>query len=235
YAGQYIDGPAILYDRTSTTVVEPGWGATVNPRLDLILERVVALPARTAVGTNVDPVQLEIFNILFMSIAGQMGVALQSTAYSVNIKERLDFSCALFDPTGALIANAPHMPVHLGSMGESVRSIIRARGEISRGEAGRGIRDGDVYALNNPYDGGTHLPDVTVVMPVFDADAREILFYVAARGHHADIGGMTPGSMPPESRTLRDEGILIDNFLLVEAGTFREDAFRTLLATGPHP
>jgi 5-oxoprolinase (ATP-hydrolysing) len=167
-----------------------------------------------------------------MSIAEQMGVALQSTAYSVNIKERLDFSCALFDPSGALIANAPHMPVHLGSMGESVRSIIRARGNAPDG---RGICDGDVYALNNPYNGGTHLPDVTVVMPVFDADRTSILFYVAARGHHADIGGMTPGSMPPDSRTLDDEGVLIDNFLLVEAGTFRESAFRTLLSGGTHP
>ena len=232
--GESIAGPAILFDRTSTTLVEPGWRATVNAGGDLILERSDPLPTRVAVGTDVDPVRLEIFNNLFMSIAGQMGVALQSTAYSVNIKERLDFSCALFDPTGALIANAPHMPVHLGSMGESVRSIIRARG-ATRGavSAGRGIRDGDVYALNNPYDGGTHLPDVTVVMPVFDE--KSILFYVAARGHHADIGGMTPGSMPPDSRTLSDEGILIDNFLLVEAGTFREREFRALLSQGPHP
>jgi 5-oxoprolinase (ATP-hydrolysing) len=227
-----IAGPAILYDRTSTTIVEPGWRATVNDGGDLILERTEALPARVAAGTDVDPVRLEIFNNLFMSIAEQMGVALQSTAYSVNIKERLDFSCALFDPSGALIANAPHMPVHLGSMGESVRSIIRARGDA---RDGRGLRDGDVYALNNPYDGGTHLPDVTVVMPVFDSDAKTILFYVAARGHHADIGGMTPGSMPPDSRTLEDEGVLIDNFLLVEAGTFREKAFRGLLTQSPHP
>ena len=231
-AGATITGPAILFDRTSTTVVEPGWRAMVNAGGDLILERAHALPARLAAGTDVDPVRLEIFNNLFMSIAEQMGVALQSTAYSINIKERLDFSCALFDPSGALIANAPHMPVHLGSMGESVRSIIRARGDA---RDGRGIRDGDVYALNNPYDGGTHLPDVTVVMPVFDADGSSILFYVAARGHHADIGGMTPGSMPPDSKTLSDEGVLIDNFLLVEAGTFREQAFRTLLSQGPHP
>lgn len=227
-----LAGPAILFDRTSTTVVEPGWRATVNDGGDLLLERTEALPARVAAGTDVDPVRLEIFNNLFMSIAEQMGVALQSTAYSVNIKERLDFSCALFDPGGALIANAPHMPVHLGSMGESVRSIIRARGNA---RDGRGIREGDVYALNNPYDGGTHLPDVTVVMPVFDVDAKTVLFHVAARGHHADIGGMTPGSMPPDSRTLADEGVLIDNFLLVEAGTFREKAFRELLAAGPHP
>ena len=231
-AGATITGPTILFDRTSTTVVEPGWRAMVNAGGDLILERAHALPARLAAGTDVDPVRLEIFNNLFMSIAEQMGVALQSTAYSINIKERLDFSCALFDPSGALIANAPHMPVHLGSMGESVRSIIRARGDA---RDGRGIRDGDVYALNNPYDGGTHLPDVTVVMPVFDADGSSILFYVAARGHHSDIGGMTPGSMPPDSKTLSDEGVLIDNFLLVEAGTFREQAFRTLLSQGPHP
>jgi 5-oxoprolinase (ATP-hydrolysing) len=253
-ANKQIHGPAVLFDRTSTTVVEPGWRATVSGNDDLVLERAEALPVRVAAGTDVDPVRLEIFNNLFMSIAEQMGVALQSTAYSVNIKERLDFSCALFDPSGALIANAPHMPVHLGSMGESVRSIIRARGDV---RDGRGLREGDVYALNNPYDGGTHLPDVTVVMPVFDAptararktsanagagtsadqnaDSNEILFYVAARGHHADIGGMTPGSMPPDSRTLEDEGVLIDNFLLVEAGTFRESAFRELLTRGPYP
>jgi 5-oxoprolinase (ATP-hydrolysing) len=229
-AGAQIPGPAILFDRTTTTIVEPGWRAMVSDRGDLLLERIEPLPARTAAGTDADPVRLEIFNNLFMSIAEQMGVALQSTAYSVNIKERLDFSCALFDPSGALIANAPHMPVHLGSMGESVRSISRARG-VARD--GRGIRNGDVYALNNPYDGGTHLPDVTVVMPVFEAET--VLFYVAARGHHADIGGMTPGSMPPDSRTLADEGILIDNFLLVEAGTFRERPFRALLAQGPFP
>lgn len=230
--GARIAGPAILFDPTSTTIVEPGWRATVSKRGDLILERTEALPVRAAAGTDVNPVRLEIFNNLFMSIAEQMGVALQSTAYSVNIKERLDFSCALFDPSGALIANAPHMPVHLGSMGESVRSIIRARG---RAHDGRGIREGDVYALNNPYDGGTHLPDVTVVMPVFDEAGKAILFYVAARGHHADIGGMTPGSMPPDSKTLADEGILIDNFLLVEAGTFREKVFRDLLSQGPFP
>ena len=232
FPGQHVDGPAILFDRTSTTVVEPGWGATVSARSDLVLERVVEPPARTAVGANADPVQLEIFNNLFMSIAEQMGVALQSTAYSVNIKERLDFSCALFDTHGALIANAPHMPVHLGSMGESVRSIISARGKA---RDARGIRPGDVYALNNPYNGGTHLPDVTVVMPVFAEGDGAILFYVAARGHHADIGGTTPGSMPPDSRTLGEEGVLIDNFLLVEGGSFREREFATLLGSGAYP
>jgi 5-oxoprolinase (ATP-hydrolysing) len=231
-SGARIAGPAILFDRTSTTIVEPGWTATVSPTHDLILERTEALPSRVAPGTEVDPVRLEIFNNLFMSIAEQMGVALQATAYSVNIKERLDFSCALFDTEGALIANAPHMPVHLGSMGESVRSILRARGG---GTDGRGILPGDVYALNNPYDGGTHLPDVTVVMPVFDASEKNTLFYVAARGHHADIGGVTPGSMPPESTTLTDEGILIDNLLLVENGAFRELPFRELLGSGPFP
>jgi 5-oxoprolinase (ATP-hydrolysing) len=229
---QHIDGPAILFDSTSTTIVEPGWAASVCARGDLILERIEALPKRVALGTQADPVQLEIFNNLFMAIAEQMGVALQSTAYSVNIKERLDFSCALFDTHGALIANAPHMPVHLGSMGESVRSIINARGDQ---RDGRGILRGDVYALNNPYNGGTHLPDVTVVMPVFDEQEDAILFYVAARGHHADIGGMTPGSMPPDSTTLAEEGVLIDNFVLVEAGVFRETAFRQLLSSGPFP
>jgi 5-oxoprolinase (ATP-hydrolysing) len=227
-----IAGPAIIFDRTSTTVVEPGWGATASARGDLVLERIEALPARVAIGTHADPVQLEIFNNLFMAIAEQMGVALQSTAYSVNIKERLDFSCALFDARGALIANAPHMPVHLGSMGESVRSIIAARADA---RDGRGIVRGDVYALNNPYNGGTHLPDVTVVMPVFDEREDTVLFYVAARGHHADIGGMTPGSMPPNSTRLDEEGVLIDNFLLVAAGSFREREFRQLLATERFP
>jgi 5-oxoprolinase (ATP-hydrolysing) len=231
-AGARIAGPSILFERTSTTVVEPGWTASVSANGDLVLERTEPLPSRIAPGTQADPVMLEIFNNLFMSIAEQMGAALQSTAHSVNIKERLDFSCALFDTDGALIANAPHMPVHLGSMGESVRSIIRARGNA---RDGRGIQPGDVYALNNPYDGGTHLPDVTVVMPVFDISQKAILFYVAARGHHADIGGMTPGSMPPNSKTLGEEGILIDNFLLVESGALREQAFRNLLRQGPFP
>ena len=230
--GTRVHGPAILYESTSTTVVEPGWAAAVSARGDLILERTEPLAQRTAIGTQADPVQLEIFNNLFMSIAEQMGVALQSTAYSVNIKERLDFSCALFDAHGALVANAPHMPVHLGSMGESVRSIIAARGER---RDGRGILRGDVYALNNPYNGGTHLPDVTVVMPVFASESDTVMFYVAARGHHADIGGVTPGSMPPDSTTLEEEGVLIDNFLLVEHGTFREEAFRRLLTSGRYP
>jgi 5-oxoprolinase (ATP-hydrolysing) len=167
---------------------------------------------------------LEIFNNLFMSVAEQMGIALQNTAYSVNIKERLDFSCALFDPGGALIANAPHMPVHLGSMGDSVRAALTAAPKA-----------GDVIALNNPYNGGTHLPDITVVMPIFDDSATRILFTVAARGHHADIGGITPGSMPSNSKTLDEEGVLIDNFLLVSGGNFREREFRALLASGRYP
>jgi 5-oxoprolinase (ATP-hydrolysing) len=189
-----------------------------------VLEREIA-PRRQGEGdTLVDPVRLEMFNNLFMSVAEQMGLALQNTASSVNIKERLDFSCAIFDAKGALIANAPHMPVHLGSMGESVRAALTAR-----------PGPGDVIALNNPYNGGTHLPDVTVVMPVFDDEGSRVLFTIAARGHHADIGGITPGSMPSNSKTLADEGILIDNFLLVHEGVFREAAFRALLAEGPAP
>ncbi len=202
-----------------------------------MLERVEALPRRAAVGTDADPVMLEVFGNLYMSIAEQMGVALQSTARSVNIKERLDYSCAVFDRDGALIANAPHMPIHLGSMGESVKVIIAAR---QREADGRGMLPGDVYALNAPYNGGTHLPDITVIMPVFDngaevaaARAAEPLFYVASRGHHADIGGITPGSMPPGSRTITEEGVLIDNFLLVDAGRFREQ--ETLRAVAQRP
>src|SRR2546422_946305 len=171
------------------------------------------------------PVMLEIFNSLYMSIAEQMGLRLQNTAYSVNIKERLDFSCALFDAEGSLIANAPHMPVHLGSMGESVKTVIRLN-------AGN-MRPGNVYVLNAPYNGGTHLPDVTVITPVFDS--RQILFYVGSRGHHADIGGITPGSMPPESKLVEEEGVLIDNFLLVEQGRFREKETVALLTSGKYP
>ncbi len=227
-AGVPIEGPAIICEANGTTVVEPGWRATLDRHHNLLLERAVPLPASVTMGTSADPVMLEIFNNLFMTIAEQMGAALQSTAYSVNIKERLDFSCALFDPTGALIANAPHMPVHLGSMGESVRAILSAR-------AGR-IAAGQAYMLNDPFHGGTHLPDVTVIMPVFDADDPDLLlFFVAARGHQADIGGVTPGSMPPLSRTIADEGILITDFLLVEDGRLREAETRALLAGGPYP
>ena len=234
--GQTIDGPAIVREDTATTVVEPGWRATLDTRRTLVLERAVPRARAPAIGTSVDPVMLEVFNNLFMSIAEQMGVALQNTAYSVNIKERLDFSCALFDRKGALIANAPHMPVHLGSMGESVETVIRARGH---NVDGRGMRPGDVYVLNAPYNGGTHLPDVTVITPVFaedDPEGRgEVLFYVASRGHQADIGGITPGSMPPLSRTIEEEGVLIDNFLLVDAGRFREAETLALLASGKYP
>jgi 5-oxoprolinase (ATP-hydrolysing) len=227
--GAEILGPAIIREATGTTVVEPGWRATVDARLNLILDRVVALPTRKAIGTDADPVMLEVFNNLFMAVAEEMGFALQNTAYSVNIKERLDFSCALFDRDGNLIANAPHMPVHLGSMGDSVRAIRDAR--LSDG---RGLRPGDVYMLNAPYNGGTHLPDVTVVMPVFDAGGA-LLFYVAARGHQGDIGGITPGSMPPNSKTVEEEGVLIENFLLVEGGRFLEVETRALLASGAWP
>ena len=233
--GQFVDGPAVIREQTATTVVEPGWRATLDRRHYLVLERVVALPTRVAIGTQVDPVMLEVFNNLFMSIAEQMGVALQNTAYSVNIKERLDFSCALFDREGSLIANAPHMPVHLGSMGESVQTVIRARaGKADR----RGMKRGDVYVLNAPYHGGTHLPDITVITPVFPespADAAEPMFYVASRGHHADIGGLTPGSMPPSSRTVEEEGVLIDDFLLVDEGVFREAELVALLRSGKYP
>jgi 5-oxoprolinase (ATP-hydrolysing) len=225
--GETIDGPAIVTDPNATTVIEPGWRAEITARDHLVLTRVTPLARRAAIGTEVDPVMLEIFNNLFMSIAEQMGVVLERTSYSVNIKERLDFSCALFDRDGSLIANAPHMPVHLGSMGESVRTVIRSDGAT--------IRPGDVYVLNAPYNGGTHLPDVTVITPAFDRAGKTVLFWVASRGHHADIGGITPGSMPPESRTVEEEGVLIDNFLLVERGHFREAEVSALLRSGPYP
>ncbi len=225
--GHLIDGPAVIAEATATTVVEPGWRASVTPRDHLVLERVVPRPKRVALGTEADPVMLELFNNMFMSIAEQMGLRLQNTAYSVNIKERLDFSCALFDAEGNLIANAPHMPVHLGSMGESIKTVIREN-------AGR-IRPGNVYVLNAPYNGGTHLPDITVITPVFDTTGREILFYVGSRGHHADVGGTTPGSMPPDSKTVDEEGVLIDNFLMVEEGHWHEEATVKLLSSGRYP
>jgi 5-oxoprolinase (ATP-hydrolysing) len=230
--GQEIIGPAIILEPVSTTIVEPGWVAVMRASGSLTMERRQAKKRQAAAGTQVDPVMLEIFNNLFMSIAEQMGSTLEKTSHSVNIKERLDFSCALFDRNGALIANAPHMPVHLGSMGESVETVIRD----NRGPNGTTrIRPGDTYVLNAPYNGGTHLPDVTVVTPVFDDDGRDINFYVASRGHHADIGGITPGSMPPDSRRLEEEGVLIDNFKLVDQGRFREAEMRALLASGPFP
>jgi 5-oxoprolinase (ATP-hydrolysing) len=225
--GDVLAGPAIIADANATTVVEQGWQAQVTPHDHLVLTRVAALPARRALGTTADPVMLEIFNNLFMSIAEQMGLRLQNTAHSVNIKERLDFSCAIFDGAGNLIANAPHMPVHLGSMGESIKRVMHANA--------RRMRPGDVFMLNDPYNGGTHLPDVTVITPVFDQAGDTILFYVGSRGHHADIGGTTPGSMPPDSRTIEEEGVLIDNALLVDAGVLRDAETRALLASGRYP
>ncbi|WP_438044464.1 hydantoinase B/oxoprolinase family protein [Sorangium sp. So ce128] len=224
--GAVIDGPAIVAEANATTVVEPGWRAEITALGHMVLTRVAPRPERRAVGTEVDPVMLEVFNNLFMNIAEQMGLRLQNTAHSVNIKERLDFSCALFDAEGSLIANAPHMPVHLGSMGESIKTVI-ARNP--------GMKPGDVYALNDPYRGGTHLPDVTVVTPVWDEAGARVLFYVASRGHHADIGGITPGSMPPFSRTIEEEGVLLDNVKLVEAGRLREAEILALLGAGPYP
>ncbi len=225
--GDRVVGPAILIESTSTIVVEPGWAAELTRKGHLVLTRAEPRPEMQAIGTKADPVMLEIFNNLFMSIAEQMGTTLANTSYSVNIKERLDFSCAVFDRHGDLIANAPHIPVHLGSMGESIRAVMR-------GNEGK-MKPGNVYALNAPYNGGTHLPDVTVITPVFDDAGRDILFYVGSRGHHADIGGITPGSMPPDSRTVAEEGVLIDNFLLVDQGNLREEALRELLCGGPYP
>ncbi|MFJ4504298.1 hydantoinase B/oxoprolinase family protein [Streptomyces sp. NPDC088864] len=224
-----VTGPAIVAEADATTVVDPGWQAELAPTGHLVLTRARPRPARQAVGTRVDPVMLEVFNNLFMSIAEQMGVTLENTARSVNIKERLDFSCALFDARGNLIANAPHIPVHLGSMGESIKEVLHRN-------AGT-MRPGDVYAINDPYHGGTHLPDVTVVTPVFDEDGGEpvLRFLVASRGHHAEIGGITPGSMPAFSRTVHEEGVLFDNWLLVRDGTLREDETRALLTTAPYP
>ena len=225
--GDRIDGPAVIRERTATTVVEPGWQAELTAKGHLVLTRVVPLEREFAIGTECDPVMLEVFNNLFMSIAEQMGVTLQNTAYSVNIKERLDFSCAIFDPDGMLVANAPHIPIHLGSMSESIRTVKREN-------AGR-MKPGDVYAVNAPYNGGTHLPDVTVITPIFDDKGANILFFVGSRGHHADIGGITPGSMPPDSHVVEEEGILFDNFELVDAGAFLEEKLRDHLSSGPYP
>jgi 5-oxoprolinase (ATP-hydrolysing) len=224
--GDTIAGPAVLCERNTTVVVERGWSARLTNLGDLMLEKTGAA-RRERHSTHVDPVLLEIFNNLFMAIAEQMGVTLANTASSVNIKERLDFSCALFDAQGQLIANAPHMPVHLGSMGESVQEVLRRRGTS--------MRAGDAFALNAPYAGGTHLPDVTVVMPVYLGAAAAPQFFVAARGHHADIGGITPGSMPSDSKTIAEEGVLIDSVPVVAQGRFLEQDLRNLLAGGPHP
>jgi len=226
-AGQAVSGPAIIIETTGTIVVEEGWRGALNRRGHLVLERNIKRKQSETISTTADPIMLEVFNNLFMSIAEQMGVTLQNTAYSVNIKERLDFSCALFNAGGNLVANAPHIPVHLGSMGESVRSVIKA----NKGS----IRPGNVYVLNAPYAGGTHLPDVTVITPAFDEKSENILFYLASRGHHADIGGRTPGSAPPDSAHIDEEGILIDNFLLVRDGRLREKELRELLGSGKYP
>ncbi len=225
--GDGVDGPAIIAEATATTIIEPGWRAEMTPRLHLVLRRYIPRPQRFAAGTRIDPVLLEVFNNLFMSVAEQMGAVLANTAHSVNIKERLDFSCAVFDAQGGLVANAPHIPVHLGSMGDSVRTILAARRTT--------LRPGDAIMLNSPYNGGTHLPDITVVSPVFDAGGDELLFCVASRGHHADIGGITPGSMPPDSTSIAEEGVLIDDVPAVQGGRFRESEIRELLASGPYP
>ena len=232
-AGFRAAGPLVVIDDLATTVVEPGWSLSVDPDGTLRLTRTGERARSADRGTAADPIRLEVFNGLFMGIAEEMGSALARTASSVNIRERLDFSCALFDAAGRLVANAPHMPVHLGSMGESVARIIAARGE---GRDGRGIRRGDAYVLNAPYAGGTHLPDITVVAPVFvDGDGQAPSFYVAARGHHADVGGIAPGSMPPGSRTIEEEGVLLDNVLLVDEGRFCEAELRERLGSGPWP
>ncbi|WP_274628328.1 hydantoinase B/oxoprolinase family protein [Arvimicrobium flavum] len=225
--GCRIAGPALIIESHQTIVVEPGWQAEITPKDHVLLRRVEKKRRQAALGTEADPVMLEVFNNLFMSIAEQMGVTLQNTAYSVNIKERLDFSCAVFDRDGALVANAPHMPVHLGSMDRSVETIIR----LNEGD----IHPGDVFALNAPYNGGTHLPDITVVTPVFDDAGKEILFYSASRGHHADVGGTAPGSMTPLATTVDEEGVLFDNFRIVERGRFREKELHDLLTDHAYP
>jgi 5-oxoprolinase (ATP-hydrolysing) len=225
--GHRIAGPALIIESHQTIVIEPGWGAEITAKDHVLLSRTEKKKRQAALGTEADPVMLEVFNNLFMSIAEQMGVTLQNTASSVNIKERLDFSCAVFDRNGALVANAPHMPVHLGSMDRSVETIIR----LNAGD----IHPGDVFALNAPYNGGTHLPDITVVTPVFDDAGKEILFYSASRGHHADVGGTAPGSMTPLATTVDEEGVLIDNFRIVDRGTFMEKELHALLTDHPYP
>ena len=232
-AGFRIDGPALIVDPVATTVVEPGWRAAVDVQGNLLLSRYLPRSTTQAAGAEIDPVRLEIFAGLFMAIAEEMGAALRQSASSVNIRERLDFSCALFDRRGNLVANAPHIPVHLGSMGESIRTIIARRGEKADG---RGMRPGDAYALNAPYQGGTHLPDITVIMPVFaEAGDQEPAFFVAARGHHADVGGISPGSMPSDSRSIEEEGVILDNVLLVDEGRLREAELRYLLRSNRWP
>jgi 5-oxoprolinase (ATP-hydrolysing) len=223
-SGATVEGPALLIEPHQTIVVEPGWRAELRASRCLILTRIAERRTARTSHTNVDPILLEVFANLFMAIAEEMGVTLQNTATSVNIKERLDFSCAIFDADGALIANAPHMPVHLGSMGDCVTAIMRKHAEM---------RDGDVFVTNAPYDGGTHLPDITVVMPVFVDGVRS--FFVASRGHHADIGGITPGSMPPFSKDISEEGILFDGVRMVGGGAFDEVSVRAVLDGGRYP
>ncbi len=225
--GHRLEGPAVIVDETSTTVVDPGWTVTTDEDLRLVLTHIADTRRRDELGAAADPILLEVFNSHFMNVAEQMGAVLEHTAHSVNIKERLDFSCALFDRGGHLIANAPHLPVHLGAMGDSVRAVLRDN-------AGR-LRPGDVFMLNTPYNGGSHLPDITVVTPVFDSAGDGILFVVANRAHHADVGGLTPGSMPPRSRSIHEEGVVFDNFKLVDAGRLREAELRDALAAGPYP
>ncbi|CDX20329.1 5-oxoprolinase [Mesorhizobium sp. ORS 3359] len=222
-----VAGPALIIEPNQTIVVEPGWRAEITGLNHVVIRRTERKARAAALGNEADPVMLEVFNNLFMSIAEQMGVTLQNTAYSVNIKERLDFSCAVFDRHGALVANAPHMPVHLGSMDRSVETVIR----LNSGD----IHPGDVFALNAPYNGGTHLPDITVVTPVFDDAQSEILFWAASRGHHADVGGTAPGSMTPLATTVDEEGVLFDNFRIVDRGRFREKELETLLTDHPYP
>ena len=224
--GIHVSGPAVLIEKNTTIVLEPGWEGTITERNHLFLKREIPLPTHTAIGTNVDPVMLEIFNNRFMSVAEQMGFTLQNTAHSVNIKERLDFSCALFDSQGNLVANAPHIPVHLGSMGECVKALIRTQLQE--------MHAGDIYLINSPYHGGTHLPDFTVVTPMF-GNSREILFYLASRGHHADVGGISPGSMPPGSRTIAEEGVLSEGMKIVKQSHFCEERLKAWLGSGKYP
>lgn len=224
--GRVLTGPAVLLEEHTSIVIEPGWQAEVTAHNHVALKRIEARADTHAVGTQADPVMLEVFNNLYMSIAEQMGAVLENTAASVTIKERLDFSCAVFDEVGDLIANAPHMPVHLGSMGASVKAII---------EQNPTMKPGDAYMLNAPYNGGTHLPDITLVQPVWDDAGEKVLFFTASRGHHTDVGGLTPGSMPPDSRTIHDEGAYIDNFKIVDQGQFREEATRELLLSAKYP
>jgi len=225
--GQNILGPAIIVEATGTNVIDDGWSGTLDKYYNLILSRVEEKKLQKGIGTSVDVVMLEVFNNLFMNIAEQMGATLANTAYSVNIKERLDFSCALFNNEGSLVANAPHVPVHLGSMSEAIKTVVRLNKD--------NIYPDDVFVLNAPFNGGTHLPDVTVITPVFDKNGKEIIFFVASRGHHADIGGKTPGSGPPDSKHIEEEGVLIDNFKLFDKGIFREQEMRKILSSGKYP